>query len=246
MYHRFRVSPDRVRTNSVALVLSTEEARRFPWAWKQATRLGSAGEPWLAAFATLPMGDGVAVDSACRSHMWALGQAGVLEPSRRVRSVWPLPRSPVLELLVIDDWVSILRRHLHDRAAATDMEARVDAAAVAYDAVGLERNAEKQVRRAKSATVLGAWLDGESGLLSASSDKLLRVSELSLALSRCRVFRGDVVRRVISNWVFVLGFARHRLALFTPRFDGSVQSKETASCVSSLEPWRRNLPSRRP
>ena len=61
MYHGFVVSGSRVLTNAVAFLLSAEEARRYPAAWRGVAKETKATGPWLAAFKTFPMGDGIAV-----------------------------------------------------------------------------------------------------------------------------------------------------------------------------------------
>ena len=173
---------------------------------------------WVPAFRTLPMGDGIAVDIACRSHASVLEGGGVLKPPARVRGVLPLPRGSSLDLLVIDDLVSVVRHHRRDKQAKDTGNDKQDKAKKVYTENGLEMHGGKVVRGERSATVLGAWLDGDAGLISASGDKLLRISSLSFALGRCRRVRGDIVRKVLSHWVFVLGFCRHGLAIFASAF----------------------------
>ena len=84
MYHQFVVSPARARSNHVALHLSPSEAASFPKAWRAAQRLAKTSGSWVAAFSTLPMGDGSAVDFACRAHENLLLDAGVVEPETLV------------------------------------------------------------------------------------------------------------------------------------------------------------------
>ena len=120
--------------------------------------------------------------------------------------------------MVIDDLVTVVRHHRFDKQAVDRGNAKQDAAKKVYEDNGLEMHGGKVVRGERSSTVLGAWLDGNAGLLSASGDKLVRIAALSLSLGRCRRARGDVVRKVLSHWVFILGFCRHGLAIFSSAF----------------------------
>ena len=218
MYHTFRVSEDRALTNGVALPLTAAEARGFPRAWRRmVTRFGEDG-PFVACFQTLPMGDGIAVDVACRAHAAVLEEAGLANPWCRVRGALPLPRSAVLDLLVVDDWVSVITHKVHDREPVRQGELRMDAAVLAYRRVGLEPHERKQIRGARVCTVLGAQLDGGAGFVSASPEKVLRIAAVSRRLSRCRWMRGDLVRKTLSHWVFVLGFAKHGMSIFHAAF----------------------------
>ena len=214
MYHQFIVTEARAASNHVAFHLSAREARGFPEAWRRAPAKWSHRGSWVAAFATLPMGDGSAVDFACRAHEEVLLECGAVAPEALVRARCPLPAARRLDLLVVDDHCVLLRRPRGDRVSGRGVADSLGRARAAYSAAGLEENAGKGFSEKRRATVLGAHVDGEAGLIHADFDKLLRLALLSARVSRLRRVHGAVVRRLVAGWVFALGFARPGLAVF--------------------------------
>ena len=71
-----------------------------PLAWQRARGKSLNAGSWVAAFATLPMGDGSAVDFACRAHEELLMESGAVDPSCLVRARRPLPPGPADALMI--------------------------------------------------------------------------------------------------------------------------------------------------
>ena len=117
MYHQFQVSPARAHSNHIAFHLTVREARSYPAAWRATAARWSHRGAWVAAFATMPMGDGSAVDFACRAHEEVLLDAAAVQEDCLVRARRPLPAGSRADLLVVDDHCVVLRHRRGERAA---------------------------------------------------------------------------------------------------------------------------------
>lgn len=215
MYHHFKVSTARARTNCMARTFSWDdlsfaaEVRRRP-EWK--------GKRLVAAFGCLPMGDGAAVDIACRSHLTLLARAGAISTERLVQGQSPLPRGPDLDMVYVDDLCKASVVPAGSPPAESPSASSFRVALEAYRREGLPFKAEKVIRGAKVANVLGANVNGIEGLLSARQDRLLQLVEATFALLATQKVAGAHVRRLVSSWLFVLSFARPALSVFAVVF----------------------------
>lgn len=155
MYHHFWVPEARSRTNAVAKVFSAADLQ---FAQEVRRRLAWRHVPLVGAFGSLPMGDGSAVDYACRAHEQLLLSAGALSADRQVLGQVPLPRSPMLQMVYIDDHCAM---NVVPRGAPPEpSEAHrcFEASLAAYRAgdVCLPFRDSKLTKGEKAATVLGA------------------------------------------------------------------------------------------
>ena len=73
---------------------------------------------------------------------------------------------------------------------------------------GLVSSAKKKVSGASKVQELGAWLDGESRMISVTGERLLKLLQTTLWTLSGRILRRKVVQIVIGRWVHVLQFRR--------------------------------------
>ena len=102
-YHLFQVNDERSRRNALVGTLSPSEAQFFqsfePWMWKH--------EKLYAGLSCLAMGDTQAVELAQTCHLGLCLQHNILKPEELIAISLPIPRGPVLNGIVIDDFLSL-------------------------------------------------------------------------------------------------------------------------------------------
>ena len=178
---------------------------------------------------TLVMGDLNAVDWATGAHRSILEEAGALAPSVQIVGGRPFPRGGRVHALVIDDHVALVRGPMRaappgsrpgrspslyevspDAAAAAEAFERAGAA---YRRVGLRRHPDKMRRGDTNGVILGAEVRGQDGLVGAERLRRLRLAALSLQVAAAGRASGGVLRRLASNWTYVLLFRRPLMCL---------------------------------
>ena len=164
----------------------------------------------VPALATLAMGDRNACDFAQAGHRELLRRAGALDPACEVHYGAPLPRSRVLQGVMIDDRLSvtIVSQDAEGREAVARAAREWGAAMAAYaDSCG-RPVPDKTLRRARAGRVWGAWLDGDRGTLGGPPERRAALALLTLRLARCGWGSPALVRRLLGSWVFHLMFRR--------------------------------------
>ena len=154
------------------------------------------------AFQGLPMGDHVAVEVAEEAHWNVLEDAGLLETSVAMRGDRAVPRYSVVEALELDDHFILesVQRETLDGVDAGSLPSegrrRLEAAARAYDRVGLEEAADKRILDSVGGTVIGADIDGRKCNVRASVARALPLAPRCAARRPAPEVPGGPRRRV--------------------------------------------------
>ena len=214
-YPSFDAPPARAVTNALALEVSPAEVkgtralRRF------------AGQPpalLVPCAASLVMGDLNAVDWATAAHREILESAGALPREEQVLQGRPFPRGPCAHALVIDDHVAVVASDGKRSPAAERAAAAFDRAGPAYEAAGVHRHPDKQVRGAPEGVLIGAEILGREGYIGAERLRRVHLSALTLLVLSTGIVTGALLRRLVSSWVYVLLFRRPLLCLLGAAF----------------------------
>ena len=167
------------------------------------------------------MGDHMAVEIAQQSHWNLLQQeAGALRPHEVACHRRPLPRGETIEMLSIDDHITLQKvplRAVHNVWRARDDEI-FEAAAPAYEQAGLVQHPDKRRRHIYQGTFLGAELDGIQGRISAPRHRL----GVLMLLTSIVCFKGcaspALLSCIVGLWIHVLMFRRPGLAIMDSIF----------------------------
>ena len=216
-YHCFQVPPEHADRNHVHGVFPAETFSSFN-AWDPKF----AGKMVVGCFSTLAMGTSYAVELAQHSHTNLLQRAGVLREDMQVCYRKPLPRSPVLVMLCIDDLAVLQKvpRGLCGNSEAVQREDRrlLSLAGQAYRDAGLRVSEKKSIRDSFQTTILGAEIDGRRGLVSAPRLRILMLAKLTLQLVQLGWTSKHLLETIIGCWIFVLMFRRPLLSLLNDVF----------------------------
>ena len=156
--------------------------------------------PQVLSLCTMAMGDSIAVEVGQAAHFRVLREhASALLPSETLLYRQAVPKGAVVEMLAIDDHICLQKIPLADMAKQpvlrdTNIFAK---ASEAYKHVGLNLNDDKKRRNLTEGVLLGAELDGVSGLVGPPRDRLLSLSLLTVALAKQHHAIRELVERVV-------------------------------------------------
>ena len=215
-FYQFMISEQRVRRNILAGELTLAEARQvfgkdFEWP-----------EPKLAvSLSTLAMGDLNSVEFAQASHLGLCLQGGVVFPDELISMRSPIPRSPLMLGIVIDDLVVIefvakelLVGHLEFAA-----DERIEKALAGYAAAGLEANPKKSFRNVNNGKFWGVEIDGKRGLLRSSSSRLWPLIFMTARVARLGWSTVKLLECLAGCWVSILTVRRRLLCVMDIIFE---------------------------
>ena len=227
-YHCFKVSAAHAHRNHIHGVFPAEMFADFN-AWDPKL----SGRRVVGCFSTLAMGTSYAVEVAQHVHTNLLKRSGVLHSSQQVCYRKPLPRTPVLVLLCIDD-LAILQKVPRNMPRSCDSFSREDRrllalAGEAYAKVGLRTSQKKAVRDSFHSTILGGELDGRRGLVCAPRLRILVLAKLTLKLVQIGWTTKHLLETIIGCWIFVLLFRRPLLSLLNDVFHEGDHAKDRHS-----------------
>ena len=133
------------------------------------------------AWRSLAMGDLNAVCFMTTAHLNLLRRHGAARDLARYRA--PVPRGPVIEGVIVDDYdiACVVPRALRADEAAEDTEALARALS-AYASVGLTPEAKKTFVAEEKADFWGATTQGEIGRVRAHREVTVRTMTLVVAL----------------------------------------------------------------
>lgn len=228
-YHCFKVPDAHAHRNRIHGLFPAERFEGFN-AWHPGLR----GKMVVGCFSTLAMGTSYAVEVAQHVHSNLLSRAGVLGPNMQVCYRKPLPRSPVLLLLCIDD-LAVLQKvpcgvSSSCTSCAHEDRRLLDRAGQAYNKVGLRTSRKKAVRDSFQNVVLGGELDGKRGALNAPRLRILVLAKLTLQLVHIGWSSKRLLETIIGCWIFVVLFRRPLLALPNDVFHEGDSQKDRHAC----------------
>ena len=216
-YHHGAVSTARAKTYAVGAAVASASFARGPAFERMVERRRVLGlvplvpDKIRVSWRSLAMGDLNAVCFMTTAHCNLLRRHGAARELVRYRA--PLPRGPLKEGIVVDDYdmVCIVPRTSGVDVPAEDTEAlkRADAA---YSSVGLTPEPKKTFVGLENADFWGGTIQGEIGRARAHREITTRTITLVVALLRQRTVTSRVWQAVIGLVVDVSLYARPALA----------------------------------
>ena len=216
MYYTFAVPHARAKRNSLNMPFQPHEISHF-----SAFDAKLHSTPCVVALSSLAMGDHMAVEIAQQSHYNVLALlGGSVLPHEFASHRRPVPRGGTLELLAIDDHITLQKvpsRALHSDFRARDTEI-FEAAGRAYTQVHLIQHEDKRKRNEFVGSFLGAEMDGVTGFVSAPRHRISVLMLLTAMICYKSVSSPALLSSLLGLWVHVLLFRRPGLALLSASF----------------------------
>ena len=236
MYYTFIVTDARARRNSLNMRFRAAELEGF-----KAFALCPVADEYVIALRALAMGDSLAVEFAQASHWMLLStRAQAMRPEEVLCYRHPFPRGNTIEMLAIDDHVSVQVLTRQQLASGTRLRdtAIFEASEQAYRDTGLVQHPRKRRRAETSGIYLGAELDGLAGIVSAPRVRVACLAWITAIVA----FRGfctpELLASLLGLWIHILLFRRPALALLSAVFRES--RREPATRVFPLDPEARS------
>ena len=216
-FYQFVITEQRTHRNILAGPICLEDAKyvfgpSFTWPEKEL----------CVALGTLAMGDLSACEFAQASHLGLCLQGGVLCDAELISMRLPMPRQPVMIGIVIDDLVALEKVAFGlspGGEEATLADERIEAALESYSAAGLEHNPKKSFRNVSSGKFWGIEIDGEKGLLRASSSRLWPLIFLTMRVALLGLSSVKLLECLAGCWVSILTVRRRMLCLLDIIFE---------------------------
>ena len=215
-YHLFSVTDERSRRNCL---VGTLDSRRLQHLKCMRPELRDAGRV-VGSLATLAMGDSQAVELAQTCHVSLALSHQICGAHEMISYKKPLPRSPTMVGILIDDFVSIsVVPEGQDCAAAPSLGAlKADAMQEAYKSESLIPHEEKAFRDAEVASFWGIDLEGKRGVLRGAIRRAIPLCSIVLqiaSLGHCTV---DLLQVVAGALISLLLYRRRMLCLMDSIF----------------------------
>eukprot|EP00971_Amphidinium_carterae_P347781 6489968-Amphidinium_carterae.1 len=166
----------------------------------------------VGCFRALPMGKAYAVEMTQHAHRRVLEKCGLMRPSERLRYRSPIPRGPVYELLVIDDLGILSKEPKGQPVAKARCVSLLEKAEAQYRNVKLHVSSDKMVRGKKSATLLGAEVDGVRGEVRPPAMRVLTAADITVCFIRLGVITRALLEELVGVWS---AFLLHRRQYFS-------------------------------
>ena len=245
-YYTVTVGRERAKRNIIGLPFAAHELRHMQ-SFNPSRHFGTC----YLALACLAMGDSLAVELAQASHMEVLRTvAGCMLRSETVAFRRPFPRGDFCEFLCIDDHIAV---QCLSRAAARASQPLRDTAVfrqaeAAYQQVNLVPHPVKKQRHQTRGTLLGAYFDGELGMVSAPLDRTLVLMLCTCEIARRGACTPQLLQTLLGSWIHVLMFRRPALCVLNAVFADAARmpatqimrlsrnSRNELLCVSVLGP----------
>eukprot|EP00439_Symbiodinium_sp_Y106_P030937 s162_g3.t1 len=215
-YYTVTVGRERAKRNIIGLPFAAHELRHMQ-SFNPSRHFGTC----YLALACLAMGDSLAVELAQASHMEVLRTvAGCMLRSETVAFRRPFPRGDFCEFLCIDDHIAV---QCLSRAAARASQPLRDTAVfrqaeAAYQQVNLVPHPVKKQRHQTRGTLLGAYFDGELGMVSAPLDRTLVLMLCTCEIARRGACTPQLLQTLLGSWIHVLMFRRPALCVLNAVF----------------------------
>ena len=214
-FYQFKVTEQRSRRNVLAAKLSADDlqyifGRAFPG-------------PGFVGLSTLAMGDNNACEFAQGSHVALVLQCGGASKDELIQMHSPLPRSPYMLGIVIDDLVCLERVLLSslepELRPPTTAAKRLKLIMKQYDKVGLPTNEKKSFDDAVLGSFWGVSLDGSKGTLRPNQQRLWPLVLVTLRVICLGVVTVALLRSIIGSFISVLMVRRRFLSGMNLCFD---------------------------
>ena len=186
------------------------------------------------------MGDSQAVELAQTAHVGLLFQAGLLVPEALISMGMPIPRSPVMLGVIIDDLI-VFERLL--KGSTLDFPglpscALLDSAVGKYTEVGLLPHPGKTFHGMYQSEFWGSLFEGDRGFVRASLKRVVPVVFATLGVVKLGVCTISLLEVLVGCWNSIFLFRRRMLSLFNVCYE-ALQRAEDRRSVIRLSPELR-------
>ena len=193
-------------------------------------------EALLLSLNTMAMGDNLAVEIAQAAHQELLREhCGSMLPHETLRYRHPVPRGPFVELLAIDDHISLQKLPRKDYPHKPELrDSKVfKLAERAYKEVGLVQQEKKRKRNCLQSTILGCDFDGDVGIASAPRSRLVVLSLLTMRVVELGTCTPNLLSIILGCWIHALLFRRPLFSVLDAVFkDGQGRPRNSVFCLS--------------
>ena len=214
-FYQFKVTEQRSRRNVLATKLSPEDLR---YIFNR-----DFDRPGYVGLNTLAMGDNNACEFAQGSHLALVLSCGGATLDEVIHMHSPLPRSPYMLGIVIDDLVCLepVLAATYDSGSlpTTTAAKRLELIMDKYDKVSLPTNEKKAFDDAVLASFWGVSLDGKKGTLRPNQQRLWPLVLVTLRVICLGVVTIGLLRSIIGSFISVLMVRRRFLAGMNHCFD---------------------------
>ena len=232
-YYTVEVGSTRAKRNIIGMPFAAHELSHLT-SFDRKVHFGTC----FLALSCLAMGDSLAVELAQQSHHEVLRTvAGCMLRTETVAFRRPFPRGPYFEFLCIDDHIGI--QCLSRSAARAGQRLRdttvFEQANAAYKAVKLVQHPVKCQRDQLQGTLLGASFDGDKGIVSAPSDRILVLMLCTGEIARRGSCTPQLLQTLLGCWIHVLLFRRPAFCVLNNAFaDAALQPSTRVIKLSRL------------
>ena len=228
-FYQFKIGKERTVRNAICSLLQKEEAL-------EVFGQDAAGYnyPIMVGLSTLAMGDLCACEFAQCSHVSLCLQHGVCKVEELLSLKGAIPRGMLHVGIIIDDLV-VLEQVMRsgNYPGPTEGELRVEAARGAYAQLGLPNNPKKGFLRQLQARFWGSEVDGDKGLLRASSLRLWPTILVTLRVCSLGLATVGLMESLAGCWVSLLGVRRRLFSLLDIIFEPlSIQDQQAVIRLS--------------
>eukprot|EP00438_Fugacium_kawagutii_P013361 Skav216467 [mRNA] locus=scaffold1123:2159:6532:+ [translate_table: standard] len=199
------------------------------------------GTELYGSFASLFQGDHLGVEYALESHANMLKAGGLLQEGVEILRGKPLPKGPLYEGLVIDDYFAISCEAVGTPVEHSRALRNLEDAEAIYLSEGVFGSDEKTVRGDEKFKVIGAEVDAsqrcrDAGIVSvgAALAKRIPMALLSLRVASFPCITRALASRLAGNWVSVFMFRRVLSSTLAGIFSLGTRSQDDADEVLAL------------
>ena len=192
-FYLLQHKPEWLHRNTVGQVVSGKGFEKFGF---------DPSENYILSFKVIPMGDLNAVDIAQQTHLEILKDCGVMRPSEVIAYRSPLPASPCLEGLYIDDHITIqvvpnrkLRRVSKSNLFRDDEINH--ASRERYDKLGIPISKKKQFTKEYTFQAWGTSVDSVTGRVGTPMLKLKQLEGLLLDVCQLPKVSQKLLQKVL-------------------------------------------------
>ena len=219
-FYQFAATSQRIVRNTLADPLPLAKAASVfgdGFSWDE--------DPVWVGLASLAMGDCMACEYAQCSHVAICLKHQVCIPAELITLKDPLPRGLLQVGIIIDDLVvleQVLKSSLpniENGSLQTAADVRLRRAQQGYDEACLETNPKKRFSNQLMGRYWGVEIDGEKGLLRASSTRLWGTMLISLRVAQLGLATISLLETLAGSWIALLAPRRRFLCLMDVIFD---------------------------
>eukprot|EP00438_Fugacium_kawagutii_P018146 Skav206346 [mRNA] locus=scaffold3448:18626:25158:+ [translate_table: standard] len=209
-YYSHKVSCKRAYRNCLRMPLTSSHAREL-----KAFHVGLEDEKILyPCLATMAMGDCNAVELGQLCHMKIALSSGIFSPHELLSLRGRAPRGAMAAGVVIDDVLLAeqVPRSLPD-STLTEGVRRLGALCEEYIAKGLLPHPKKTFKGEVQASIWGATVNGESGIVRPAARRLVPLLRVTLEVLAMNVASVALLEVLCGAWMSILQFRRRMMSL---------------------------------